>query len=284
MGSKDKGSTGSLDRFLERGNQPTFNNEEGLRSTKRKAEDEQHAERLDQNMLLKEILEEMKWIRRENKETNKKLDELTGKMDEEREKKERELASLRAEMEELREQIADCKRREERREKHERRLNIIVRGIKEEEQENNNGTKEKISKIINEQLGLGNVRVECAERLGRKSGDRIRLVKAKLANELEKNEIMKNKFKLKNTPIFVGDDLTYEQREGRRHLREKMAEARAKGETAYMRGDVLTIHRENRMIKYRFEAGREYKKVEEGNMSKNWETTTGGQEGYHGQT
>lgn len=83
-----------------------------------------------------------------------------------------------------------------------RKLNIIVKGLSDDQMET-----DKIEIILKQMLGLTNLGVTESIRL-----DNSGLIKMKIKSMEKKLEIRKNKYKLAGTDIFIKDDKSYEER------------------------------------------------------------------------
>lgn len=156
---------------------------------------------------IKEIKKEIKEIRSENQILKAELENI--KTDNEgriknMEKKNKDMRKLLQHMEE----------KMERREKIERKQNIVITGVKFDA----NNIKQEIESLIGEKLGV-KIKVEEAYKLGKEAGSNQRAI-AKLQSWKEKQDVMKNKSKLRGHSIYIDNDLTPKEREIQKKLRE----------------------------------------------------------------
>ena len=103
-----------------------------------------------------------------------------------------------------------------------RRNNLRIDGVNESENESWKDTEQKTLEIFENRLGLKNIVIERAHR-GRKSPyqkntERPRTIILKLLNYQDKERIMENAKKLKNTGIFINEDFSKETIEKRKKL------------------------------------------------------------------
>lgn len=127
-----------------------------------------------------------------------------------------------------------------KKEKEERKCNIVVRGMGIGEDMERN--KEKVAKLIRDK-----VRVNCRiTRCWRSGGVLI----AKIENEEKKWEILQNKYRLKGEQIFIDSDLSWEERKIQERINRWAKEQRGKG-------------REVKVGKGRVKVGGRWKKWEE---------------------
>ena len=93
-----------------------------------------------------------------------------------------------------------------------RRNNVKIYGLKEEEEdgESDAQTCEKVVKLFNEKLNVdvSHADIDIAHRIGNKNDDRTRSVVVRFTRRTVRNEVVKNRKKLKGKKIVIADDLT----------------------------------------------------------------------------
>ena len=121
-----------------------------------------------------------------------------------------------------------------------RRNNFIISGLPEGPKESG---KEVVHEFLEEKLGIRDISISNAMRLGRiRDDEKSRLVLVTTSSFSEKMSVMKVKNRLKGTHIFINEDLTPLQRSQRRRLWEACQKARSDGKKAYVLGDRLVIN------------------------------------------
>ena len=119
-----------------------------------------------------------------------------------------------------------------------RRNNIRIEGVNENENETWDDTTNKVEEIIKNRLRITkDVIIERAHRGGskqNKNGDKPRTIFAKLLNYRDKEEILKNANKLKDTGIYINEDFSKETTEIRKELWLKVRRLRDEGMYAYI--------------------------------------------------
>lgn len=103
-----------------------------------------------------------------------------------------------------RERVIRLEMGNERRERGERKRNVLMKGMKEERE----GMRVEVERILEKLGGIEEIRKIEA---GRK--DKGRMVVVRLRNEEEKRRIMGMKWKLRGEDIWIEDDLTWKRRE-----------------------------------------------------------------------
>ncbi|KAK4884836.1 hypothetical protein RN001_001107 [Aquatica leii] len=127
-----------------------------------------------------------------------------------------------------------------------RKKNIVIKGIKDNEQENEKETQEKVNAVI-QKTGINfNITEELdeARRIGKYNEGKTRPIMIKLMKESTKMNILKNAKTLRGTDIWIDEDYPKEVQEERRRLIPYMKEARNKGYKALIRYDKLIINNE----------------------------------------
>lgn len=178
--------------------------------------------------VLREIKNEMSAIRTDiHKMRQDMKDELKGFMDKIEAgncKRDERIARVEKAVEEL-------QNREERREKQERKNNIIIKGdieVRENEWKDTEKIKMRVKQICEEATGE-EVKVDEAFRIS-KQDSTPSIIKAKLANFETKLKVMKAKSKL-NRGVYIEDDLTKHESGVQGILRKRAREEREKGNT-----------------------------------------------------
>lgn len=158
----------------------------------------------------REIARQIQQIGEEQKHINEELTKLKT----ENENLKRVNLEIKKENEINKKEITDIKREIERTEKISRKRNVVMYGIKLSA---NDRTllKNHITEFIKQNLNLDIIPKEVT-----KIGERTCLIE--FENEIQKNEIMQNKKKLKDYKsdrIFINDDLTHREREKQKQIR-----------------------------------------------------------------
>lgn len=177
-------------------------------------EDTSDTEKMDE---LKEMVQTMMLKMDENmKEIKREIKMIKGEM----EKKEE---SWKREKEILIERIDKLESNAEREERLKKKNNIILKGLKPSQ-----NTEEKIKKWIEEKL---HVQVDFTKVIILNKGGKNEIIRAELPNWEQKQMIMSAKKNLKNTQIYIDNDLTWEERKIQREIRNIARVERAKGKS-----------------------------------------------------
>ena len=120
-----------------------------------------------------------------------------------------------------------------------RRNNIIISGI--EETSENENIEEVISSFFLDRLGVPDVQIQKATRLGRKGGSN-RLILVVMVSFGEKLKVLRQKQSLKGTKIYLNDDLTPDQRVKRKQLWQMCLQARRDGKSAFIKIDKVVVN------------------------------------------
>ena len=91
-----------------------------------------------------------------------------------------------------------------------RRNNLRIDGIKETDKETWNECEEKVLSILEKKLGVNNVIIERAHRMGKRQNDRPRTIIFKLLNYKDKERILRQTKRLKSTGIDINEDFRNE--------------------------------------------------------------------------
>ncbi|XP_066923006.1 uncharacterized protein [Clytia hemisphaerica] len=123
-----------------------------------------------------------------------------------------------------------------------RRNNIRVDGMVENENETWEDSERKVKDMIRAKLGVNEeIVVERAHRIGRKENGKKRSIVCKLQSWKQKEIIIKNSNKLKNTGIYINEDYSDETMTIRRSLFKEMMQAREAGKYAKVVYDKLFV-------------------------------------------
>ena len=118
-----------------------------------------------------------------------------------------------------------------------RKLNLIISGVKETENED---TTSVIKEIFNVKLSLDeSIYPSMVKRIGKKGRNRLILVSTFCLDD--KLAVLKKRTKLKGSRIYINDDLTPQQRERRKKLIIMCRNARSDGKKAFVKNGPLTL-------------------------------------------
>ena len=165
--------------------------------------------------MMKQLMEEMKQLREENRGVKKELQTINGILEREREEwKEKERS--------FEERINNLEKKLEKKERQERRNNFIITGMEIRERTDAKEVEEFLKKEIE-------VEVKVLETIiiGKEESKKI-LVKTLWE---EKQEVMKNKNKLRGKRIYIDNDWTVQEQKIQKGIREVAKEERKKGYT-----------------------------------------------------
>lgn len=123
--------------------------------------------------------------------------------------------------EEKSEEVEAMRRLIEKQERRDRKNNVVVRGLRV----NKEGTKEQIERFFREEMDAKS-EVVWAKEVGSQGKE---VIIAGLRNWEEKQEVMRNKYKLRGSKVFVNHDLTRAEREIQSRILEAAREERRKG-------------------------------------------------------
>jgi DNA repair exonuclease SbcCD ATPase subunit len=117
-------------------------------------------------------------------------------------------------------ELSNLKQRVSSLEKLDKKLNVIIHGLREVEKE---GVKERddVIKELANLLRLPAIDYADAYRVGRMINNKPRPLIVKLVRFKEKIDILKSKRHLKGTYVFINDDLTVDERKSNSKLQEK---------------------------------------------------------------
>ena len=202
----------------------------------RKAREEAKEEIREIRKLIESKDEEWKTERRGLEKRIERIEQNLGQKEREGERETRWEGELRQRVEELssrvekgmgagvekeKEEVVEIKRRVELQDRRERRNNLTIRGV---EREGIRG-KEGVERLFTEKLEV-QCKIDWVKESGREGR---RMVVARCSSWEEKLQVLKNKYKLKGTDIFIEQDLTWEEREMQRKIVRMAVEERKKG-------------------------------------------------------
>ena len=123
-----------------------------------------------------------------------------------------------------------------------RRYNLRIDGVNESGSETNEQTQVKIQKILKDYFDLDNVEIDTAHRI-KSSNDhhRNKTVIVRLTNLRDRDHIMRNTNKLKNTNIYINEDLSDGTMKTRKAKLPELKAARDAGQIAYFIRDRLVV-------------------------------------------
>ena len=123
-----------------------------------------------------------------------------------------------------------------------KRKNLRISGMGELSNENKEQTTHSVQKLIADKLGVTGVSVCSAFRINRPSqGNEPRQIIAKLSSEDDKIKVLKSGSKLKNSPIFLNDDVSSTTMAIRRTKLDQLKQKRREGFIADFRGAELVV-------------------------------------------
>lgn len=162
------------------------------------------------------------------------------------EKMDEKIKPILAENKDLKIKIINLEKEMEYFKKDKKQNNIIIFGLKEEEQ-STSGLIQEVKEIFNKYLNI-NIRdfeINNIYRIGKKSPDgKPRPVLLSFVNSWKKNEVMKVRKNLKDN-IYITEDYSKEVLEKRKMLQTKLKEERMKGNFAYIKYDKLVVKENN---------------------------------------
>lgn len=186
----------------------------------RKIQKEERKEDMDAELMkmLREVRNDVKEIKEEGKQVRKEIEELKKAM------KEREEAWIK-EKHELNVRVKVLEEKLEENERRERKNNIVITGLEEV----GASVEKEVEEWMKKELRV-EIKVKKAYKI-----NKGRMIVATLENWEQKRNLMENKKKLKERSgekIYIDDDLTKNEREIQRQLREMAKEERKRGKRA----------------------------------------------------
>lgn len=193
------------------------------------------------NGLLLRILEEVQEARSEARIKFEQLEGKLSRMDEERKEEAKKVSSLEREVAELRKEIDTLRKSVLTREREDRKRNMIVKGIEETEREERGETKRKVMEMIRNEMKMECPPIVEARRIGPRTEGRGRIILTKFSCDIDKQEIIKNRGRLRGTNVYIEADLPPAIREKKRRLLRICREERGKGNKAFIVRDKINI-------------------------------------------
>lgn len=122
-----------------------------------------------------------------------------------------------------------------------RRNNLILHGLNEEDEENSDSLRARVSQVLSETLLIDCPAIERCHRLGRSRVNHVRPVIMKLLDFRDKIKVMKNVSKFKGSDWYVTEDYSQSVRSVRKKLWDASASFRNSGSEVRLRFDKLFI-------------------------------------------
>ena len=174
-----------------------------------------------ESRLRKDLNEIRAEIKKNNEEMKREIEKIRGEWKKKNEE-------MKIEMSGLKKRVTELERKDVMRERKERRNNIIVSGMKLSPEKRKTGAlKQEVQRLL-KQKQVAEVNIESAFHLSQDEKGNSRIV-ATLRTFEEKMAVMKGKSGLAGTEIYVGDDLTEQDRRMQKEVRDKAREERGKG-------------------------------------------------------
>lgn len=129
-------------------------------------------------------------------------------------------------------------------EDYSRRNNLRFDGVEEKPNETWEETEDRIQRVLRDKLNLGAVRLERAHRVGPRvplGSNRPRTVVARFTSFGDRQEALRNSSKLKNTHIYINEDLCETSVQLRKAQLPELKKARQEGKIAYFSHTKLII-------------------------------------------
>ena len=142
-------------------------------------------------------------------------------------------------------QMTNMQRQIDNLEGHSRRSNVIFYGIPEEDEESWETSETKVLDLTKSTMEIAeDIRFDRVHRLGRRKQNSPRPIIAKLTYFKDKQKIFQKAGKLKGSRVSVSEDYTKSVRVSRQKLVPHLKAARAKGKSATLQYDKLSIEGE----------------------------------------
>lgn len=183
-----------------------------------------------QNMM-KYVLEEMK------NEMIKKQEELMEELKEMRKEMKRKEEKWEEEREQLISRIEILENRQESEEREKKKNNIVVKGLSIENE--NENVKEKVEEFIKKEM---KIETKLTKAMKINIGTKSEMILAQVESWEMKRKIMEGKSKLKGTKIYVDNDLTKNEREIQREIRNIVRETARAGDKVRIGYQKLAIN------------------------------------------
>ena len=142
--------------------------------------------------------------------------------------------------------IENLKIKLNRQEDYSRKHNIRIDGIEELKAETSEQTHVKVTNMIKQCFNVANIDIDIAHRVGSpNSRQGSRTILAKLAKLSDRDFILRNTSKLKNSSIYIYEDLSEGTMQIRKSKMPQLKQARESGKVAYFVRDKLVIKNRN---------------------------------------
>ena len=127
-----------------------------------------------------------------------------------------------------------------------RRNNLRFDGLTEDTNETWDDCERKIQKILSDKLEITeDVEIERCHRMGKRKGNRPRTIICKFLRFKDKQKILKNAKKLKNSGIYIYEDFCNDTMELRKSLWEEVMEHRRQGKFAFLNYRSIIVRNHN---------------------------------------
>ena len=126
------------------------------------------------------------------------------------------------------------------------RNNLCFDGLTEDTNETWDDCERKIQKILSDKLEITeDVEIERCHRMGKRKGNRPRTIICKFLRFKDKQKILKNAKKLKNSGIYIYEDFCNDTMELRKSLWEEVMEHRRQGKFAFLNYRSIIVRNHN---------------------------------------
>lgn len=145
---------------------------------------------------------------------------------------------------EVDDKIEDLKNRVDYHEDYSRRNNLRFDGIEEKNNETWEETQETVQRILRDKLDMGSVELERAHRVGPRPSPgvaRPRTVVVRFTKFNQRQQALRNSARLKNTNIYINEDLCESSVRARKEQLPSLRRAKAEGKIAYFNYTKLVI-------------------------------------------
>ena len=124
-----------------------------------------------------------------------------------------------------------------------RRNNLRFEGIRDDLNEDWAESEKKLKIVIQDKLGLDadNIIIERAHRIGKKNDKKDRIIVARFLNYKDRELILKSRFKLKETGIYINEDYSDETIKIRNDLMPQVKRYRNEGKFAFLQYDRIVV-------------------------------------------
>ena len=212
-----------------------------------KEELREHEKKL--NEILKSQLqntnERLDKISNEILEITKSLEFTQGKLDEEIAIVKNDISKIKSDMQVLEDDLLDpneVSKKLTELEDRSPRNNLRFDGLTEDPNETQDDCERKVQDVILNKLNIeGNIEIDRCHRFGKRRGSRPRTIVCRFLRFKDKQKIIQNAKKLKDTGIFTFEDFCSDTMELRKSLWEKVLEYRRQGRYAYLNYRTIAV-------------------------------------------